>query len=90
MKKFVLLGLILVVLGSLVVGASSCSSAPLKVQVATDATWEPFEYVNDQTNELEGFDIDLMNAIAAEGEPRYRVYKCCLGRTISWYGTRDV
>jgi len=64
MKKLVLLSLILVVLGSLVVGASSCSSAPLKVQVATDATWFPFEYVDSETGEIVGFDIDVMNAIA--------------------------
>jgi polar amino acid transport system substrate-binding protein len=66
MKKFILLGLVLVILGSLMVASSSCSSAPLKVRVATDATWAPFEYVNDQTSQLEGFDIDLMNAIAAK------------------------
>lgn len=36
------------------------------VQVATDATWPPFEMVNEQNQELEGFDIDLMRAIAEE------------------------
>ena len=65
MKKFVLLSLILVVLGSLMVASVSCSSAPTKVQVATDATWFPFEYVNSETSVIEGFDIDVMNAIAA-------------------------
>ncbi len=64
MKKFLLLGLILVVLGSLTVASTSCSSAPLKVQVATDATWYPFEYVDDATGQIVGFDIDVMNAIA--------------------------
>jgi polar amino acid transport system substrate-binding protein len=34
------------------------------VQVATDATWPPFELVDEATKELVGFDIDLMNAIA--------------------------
>ncbi len=66
MKKFLLLGLILVILGSLMVTSASCTSEPLKVRVASDATWKPFEFVNDQTNELEGFDIDLMNAIAVK------------------------
>ncbi|UCC75846.1 MAG: transporter substrate-binding domain-containing protein, partial [Anaerolineales bacterium] len=36
----------------------------LKITVATDATWPPFEYVDETTKELVGFDIDLMNAIA--------------------------
>jgi len=35
-----------------------------KVRVATDATWPPFESINEQTKEIEGFDIDLLTAIA--------------------------
>ncbi|MCX5914242.1 MAG: basic amino acid ABC transporter substrate-binding protein [Deltaproteobacteria bacterium] len=42
------------------------SNEPTKILVATDATWAPFEYVNSDTNQLEGFDIDLLNAIAAK------------------------
>ena len=38
--------------------------AKIKVLVATDATWAPFEYVDDQTKAIVGFDIDVMNAIA--------------------------
>jgi polar amino acid transport system substrate-binding protein len=62
MKK---LGL-LVVVGALILGmvSAACSSEPTKIQVVTDATWPPFEYVNDQTKTIEGFDIDVMNAIA--------------------------
>nr|MBC7244693.1 transporter substrate-binding domain-containing protein [Chloroflexota bacterium] len=36
----------------------------LKITVATDATWPPFEYVDETTKEFVGFDIDLMKAIA--------------------------
>jgi len=64
MKKSILLGFVLVILCSLVVASSSCSSAPMKIRVATDATWFPFEYVNAETGQIEGFDIDVMNAIA--------------------------
>jgi polar amino acid transport system substrate-binding protein len=39
-------------------------AAPTKIRVATDATWAPFEYINEQTKEVEGFDIDVLNAIA--------------------------
>ena len=52
---------VLVLLCTLVSGA--CSKASTKYIIATDATWPPFEYVNDQ-NQIVGFDIDLMNAIA--------------------------
>jgi polar amino acid transport system substrate-binding protein len=69
MKKLILLGIIGVMLAGIVL--ASCSSAattttsgPMKILVATDATWPPFEYVNDKTNQIEGFDIDLLNAIA--------------------------
>ncbi len=52
---------LLVLLSTLVSGA--CSKNSSKYVIATDATWPPFEYVNDQ-NQIVGFDIDLMNAIA--------------------------
>ena len=38
-----------------------------KVTVATDATWPPFESVDETSKEMVGLDIDLMNAIAKEG-----------------------
>ncbi len=36
----------------------------LKITVATDATWPPFESVDEATKDFVGFDIDLMKAIA--------------------------
>jgi polar amino acid transport system substrate-binding protein len=70
MKRLLSLVLAVGLLGSLVL--TSCSStttntsAALKIDVATDATWAPFETVNEQTKQIEGFDIDLFNAIAAK------------------------
>jgi polar amino acid transport system substrate-binding protein len=43
---------------------ASCTATSDKVRVATEAAYPPFETVNEQTKALEGFDIDLMNAIA--------------------------
>lgn len=54
----------LLLIGLAVPGCSKTSSG--KLTVATDATWPPFEYVNTTTKAIEGFDIDVMNAIAAE------------------------
>jgi polar amino acid transport system substrate-binding protein len=65
MKRLILLGISILMLATLVF-ASCSSSGPTKIRVATDATWAPFEYVNDKTNQIEGFDIDLLNAIAAK------------------------
>jgi len=55
-----ILFLILVVMGSLLTG---CKAKPKKVVIATDASFPPMEFVNEN-KEIVGFDIDLMNAIA--------------------------
>ncbi|APV44723.1 polar amino acid transport system substrate-binding protein [Dehalogenimonas formicexedens] len=73
MKKFTWLAIAVVAMLALALpgcsngGTSNTTSAgPLKIRVATDATWAPFEYVNETTKKIEGFDIDLLNAIAAK------------------------
>ena len=43
----------------------SCAKAPPKIVVATSGTYPPFSFV-DKQGQLAGFDIDLMNAIAAK------------------------
>ena len=62
MKRIFLYILIVSALLSLVL--SGCAQTTTKVTIATDATWPPFEHINEQTKEIEGFDIDLINAIA--------------------------
>jgi len=62
MKKYAWLIVLSILVLSLLV--SSCGSPTAKIRVATDATWPPFEFVNEQTKEVEGFDIDIMKAIA--------------------------
>jgi ABC-type amino acid transport substrate-binding protein len=37
-----------------------------KITVATDATWPPFEYLDENTKAIIGFDVDLMSAIAGK------------------------
>jgi polar amino acid transport system substrate-binding protein len=44
--------------------APAAPSQPKKLTVACDATWPPFELVNEQTREVDGYGIDLMKAIA--------------------------
>src|SRR5699024_12116634 len=34
--------------------------------VATDNSYAPFEFINEETDELEGFDVDLIKALADE------------------------
>lgn len=44
---------------------SACGgAASTKIKIGTDATFPPFELVDEQTKELTGFDIELMKAVA--------------------------
>lgn len=62
MKRTVLFTIsILAILAMLL---SACSTPKTKVTVATDATFPPFEYVDEQTKEMTGFDIELIRMIA--------------------------
>mgnify|MGYP001156650363 CR=1 FL=1 len=65
MKRFAMITLMALIVLSLALTA--CTSKPAevdKVIVVTDATFPPFETVDEATKELTGFDIELMNAIA--------------------------
>jgi polar amino acid transport system substrate-binding protein len=63
MKTWLSVILSILIFAALVFSACGTSG---KIVVATDASSIPFEYVNPQTGQIEGFDIDLLNAIAAE------------------------
>lgn len=65
MRKLFLVVLIGVLLISILPG---CGQETLKVRIATDATWPNFEYVDTETMEIVGFDIDLIKAIAEEAD----------------------
>lgn len=45
---------------------SQPTNTPSVVRVATDATYPPFEMVEESTKGLIGFDMDLINAVAEE------------------------
>jgi polar amino acid transport system substrate-binding protein len=65
MKRLTIQIFAVFLLASLLLAACG-GGAPTKVRVATDATWPPFESVDETTKDIVGFDIDLMNAIAKE------------------------
>lgn len=66
MKRLFWLSLLGLLLAALLLSACTAATpgGTTKIRVATDATWPPFEYVNEQTKQIEGFDIDLLNAVA--------------------------
>ncbi|HNT25716.1 MAG TPA: basic amino acid ABC transporter substrate-binding protein [Anaerolineales bacterium] len=45
---------------------AGCGGTTTKVRVGTDAAWMPFEFVDEETKAITGFDIELMQAIADE------------------------
>jgi polar amino acid transport system substrate-binding protein len=47
-------------------GFAACAKKTSKIVIATDATWPPMEMVDESKN-IVGFDIDLMNAAAKAG-----------------------
>jgi polar amino acid transport system substrate-binding protein len=63
MKK-IILALVMVSLLPMVLFAGGAAEEGA-VMIATDATWPPMEYI-DETGELVGFDVELINAIADE------------------------
>lgn len=46
--------------------ADAAAPAAMKIRVASDAAYPPFETVDEATKEMVGFDIDLFKAIAKE------------------------
>ena len=67
MKRMVMLAVVSVVaLVPLMAGGQGEDDGVTRLTVATDATWPPMEFINED-QEIVGFDIDLMNAIAEAG-----------------------
>jgi polar amino acid transport system substrate-binding protein len=64
MKKIILI-ISLLCLISAAAFAGGQSEAADTIMIATDATWPPMEYI-DENSDLVGFDVDLINAIAEE------------------------
>ena len=53
-------------LAAVLFGFAACAKKTTKIVIATDATWPPMEMVDESKN-IVGFDIDLMNAAAKAG-----------------------
>jgi polar amino acid transport system substrate-binding protein len=65
-RRFTFVGIALILLvAGLITGCQRQASAN-KIVVATDATWPPMEFVNED-KEIVGYDIDLMRAVAERG-----------------------
>jgi polar amino acid transport system substrate-binding protein len=63
MKRLSAVLLVLLIASTMVFAGGQGEADDDVITVATDATWPPMEFINEN-QELVGFDIDLMNAIA--------------------------
>ncbi len=65
MKRVLTILALLVMAGAMVFagGKKEATAAKKALVVATDSTWPPMEFVNEQ-KQIVGYDIDLMNAVA--------------------------
>jgi polar amino acid transport system substrate-binding protein len=55
---------------------SACGAAPTEktvVRIATDATYPPFETVDETSKEMVGFDVDLIKAVAEQAGFEYEL-----------------
>lgn len=64
MKRLVLVSFSLLMIAALVLAACTPAQTAAKVKVVTNAEFAPFEFVDESTKQIVGFDIDLINAIA--------------------------
>ena len=66
MKRSITITLFIIIILGLLLTACSSKQESEALRIATDATWPPFEYVDEESKEIVGFDIDLMKAIAED------------------------
>ena len=66
MKRLSIVVVAVLVVGVLAAACGGSAAAPTKIKIGTDATFPPFETVDEKTKELIGFDIDLMKAVAVK------------------------
>jgi polar amino acid transport system substrate-binding protein len=63
-QQFKSIILIVIVLSIALSACNAAADTNKTIRIASDATWPPFEYIDETTKEVVGFDIDLINAVA--------------------------
>jgi len=74
MKNYLYKVLALVLIAVFVLGACTPAAPAEKVyRIASDATWPPFETIDETTKEIVGFDADMMKAVAEAAGFKYEL-----------------
>ncbi len=72
MKRIFLITLAISLAATMVISLNSCKKESRVYVFASDATWPPMEYVNDE-GDIVGFDMDFLAAVAEAAEFEYEV-----------------
>lgn len=90
MRKIALTALMAVVVVSVAFasGRAEPTDGPRVLRVATDATWPPMEFV-DRNQEIVGFDIDLIRAVAEAGGFEVEIQNTAWDGIFAGLGNRD-
>lgn len=67
-KYYLLIALVVILSFALSACQGNAATGKTKIRVATEAAYPPFEVINEETKQPEGFDIDLMNEIARRAD----------------------
>lgn len=95
--KFLMAGLAVLAIGAVVAGCGSDTSKQATtsdgkkiIHVGTNPTFIPFEYVDDNTKDIAGFDIDLINAVAKHMNAQVEFKKVAFDALIPSLGNKDI
>ena len=96
MKKIMLTGMAVLAMGALVAGCGSDSNSGQAVngkqviKVGTNATFVPFEFKDESSQDLTGFDIDMVKAIAKKMNADVQFKNVAFDALIPSLGNKDI
>lgn len=96
MKKILLTGMAVLAMGALVAGcgsdtaSSQADNGKKVIKVGTNATFVPFEFKDEKSQDLTGFDIDMVKAIAKKMNADVEFKNVAFDALIPSLGNKDI
>lgn len=96
-KQFIFAGLAVLAMGAVLAGCGDTNSGQATtangkkiIHVGTNSTFVPFEFVDEKTKALTGFDIDLVNALAKHMNVEVEFKNVAFDALIPSLGNKDI